>query len=68
MLTNDICADLNLSDKNEYSILCDFEIQTIPKFDTRKLGLVVVNKKKIIVNFAFPADPSVKVKESKKLD
>ena len=56
--------------KNEmHKILWDFEIQTDHLIPARIPDLVIINKKKgtcHIVNFAYPADYRVKMKESKK--
>ena len=55
-----------------YKLSWDFEIQTNRVISTGRPNLVIVKKKKKrtcrIVDFAVPADPWVKLKESEKRD
>ena len=58
-------------ENERYLLQFDFEMQTDHLISARKPDLVIVNKKKRtcrIVDFAVPADYSVKLKEGKKID
>ena len=54
-----------------YKLLWDFDKQTDHLISTRRLDLIIINKKKRtcrIVDFAFLADHRVKLKENEKKD
>ena len=53
------------------SVLWDFDIQTDHLISARPSDLIIINKKERtygIVDFAIPADPRIKLKESEKKD
>ena len=62
----------SVQENETHKFLWDFEIQTDYLISARLPDLILVNKKKKrtcrIVNFAFPADHRVKLKESEKKD
>ena len=58
---------------NTYKLLWDFGMQTDHRISARRPDLIIINKQKKkrtckIVNFAVPADHSIKLKECKKKD
>ena len=57
----------------KYKLLWDFDIQTDHLISARRPDLIIINKKKKkrilkIVDFAFPADHRIKLKECEKRD
>ena len=58
-------------ENNTRKLLCDFDIHTDHQISTRRLDLIIINKKKKtckIVDFAVPADHRIKLKECEKKD
>ena len=58
-------------ENDTHKLLWDFDIQTDHLISARRPDLIITNKKKKIckvVNFAVPADHSIKLKESVKRD
>ena len=51
-----------------HKLLLDFEIKTDHPISARRRYLVIINKKKRIVDITFLADYTVKLKESEKKD
>ena len=61
----------SVQENETHNLLWDFEIQTDHLISTRRPDLLIASKKKRtfrIVNFAVPADPRLKLKESEKKD
>ena len=57
-------------ENNTHKLLWDFDIQTDHQISARRPDLIIINKKKKrtckIVDFAFPADYRIKLKECEK--
>ena len=55
--------------KNDtHKLLWDFDIQTDHLISARRPDLIIINKKKRIVDFAVPTDYWIKLKECEKKD
>ena len=62
---------VSVEENETHKILCDFEIQIDHLILSRRLDLVINNKKQricLLVDDTFPADQRVKMKESEKTD